>query len=94
MDKEQTTSKKFQVAVGVIVVVVLIAVYYFFAVKNKTKPDNGSDTVEKFSSSLDAVTAPGTVNVPSTNPAKQAVPPVNPLEKTNPFKNAYTNPFE
>ncbi|MDO8579585.1 MAG: hypothetical protein Q7R72_01805 [bacterium] len=31
---------------------------------------------------------------PSTNPLDNAVPTANLLEKTNPFKNEYKNPFE
>lgn len=51
--------------------------------------------VETLSETLDeAVTAPP-VSVPtSRNPVRAAVPQVNPLEKTNPFRNEYENPFK
>lgn len=41
-----------------------------------------------------AITSPS-VDVPtSANPIRQVLPSENPIEKANPFSNAYKNPFE
>ncbi|MEK7607492.1 MAG: hypothetical protein AAB484_01010 [Patescibacteria group bacterium] len=71
--------------VGIIIIIVL-ALWLWPAGKVAEAPSL-EDLVE------DIVVETPTV-APSTNPLDNAVPTVNLLEKTNPFKNEYKNPFE
>lgn len=80
-------------AVIAIIIIALAGYYYIYIFKPASQPAKNTDTLKKLDTALDVVTASSAVTVTSTNPAKQAIPQINPIEKTNPFKNAYTNPF-
>jgi len=49
--------------------------------------------IETRDQAIEAVTAP-VVEVPSSNPVGAAAPELNPIDRANPFKDAYKNPFE
>lgn len=80
---------------GAILVLIVILIALYYAVSGRAEPQAKQDaaTAETLESSLDAATN-ASVSIPSTNPAREALPAVDPLEKTNPFRNAYENPFE
>ena len=78
--------------VFVIVGIVLIAGIIYFGVFSNEK-NKEEEALKDVSQALDQATLETKVPV-SANPVKEAAGAVNPLEKTNPFKNQYANPFE
>jgi len=79
--------------IAVIVIVVLIAAVIIYWSLNKT---SDQDTLQQeqqaildIQENLETATQ---IDLPLVNPLDQAVPDVNPIEKTNPFKVA--NPFQ
>ena len=95
MDTEiQDSQKKYIIsALGAVILIVIVAFAWWF-LRQKRVQQEVSQTAE-LNSSLDAITATTSVNVPTTdNPLKSATPTVNPIEKTNPFNNEYQNPFQ
>ena len=78
--------------VFVIVGIVLIAGIIYFGVFSNEK-NKEEEALKDVSQALDQATLETKVPV-SANPVKEAAGVANPLEKTNPFKNQYANPFE
>ncbi len=89
------SSKKSTLAIilAVIVVVLATAAYLFLKPQFVKKPQSQileqsgeptAPTTEDIIEKLDAV----------TNPVGGNVPELNPIEKTNPFKGVYKNPFQ
>lgn len=69
----------------IILALAALGVWYWLAVR--TKPLRTNDVIK-------AVTAPvSSLNIQS-NPVKDKLPDLNPVSKTNPFINAYHNPFQ
>lgn len=77
------------------IVVVLIALagvtYWFIAMR---PAQQAAVQVEETTRAIEQVVDNTPVVAPETNPAAAAFPAVNPLEKTNPFKSEYENPFK
>ena len=76
----------------VAILIAIIGVAYWFAVMRPTQQarEQSEDTTQ----AIEQVVKNTPSVAPETNPAAVAVPAVNPLEKTNPFKNEYENPFK
>ncbi|TAL49301.1 hypothetical protein EPN83_00950 [Patescibacteria group bacterium] len=87
MNKNQTIA-----VVVVLSALVIIALVYWAAVLRK--PAGGREAVQDLSSALEQAVGQTSVVAPSANPLDKVTTPVNPIEKTNPFKNEYKNPFE
>ena len=79
-------------AIGGIVVIVVIILGLIFAFSQGDGPSTPS--AEELNDALRAA-ASTEVNVPtSENPVKQVLPKETVYDKTNPFNDAYVNPFE
>lgn len=82
-------------AIGVAVVAV---VGYFVYVMNvpsrETAEQTATGQLKDVSAALDQATTKTSAAPPSANPIKNLAPTGNPIEKTNPFKYEYKNPFE
>ena len=77
-----------------IVILAVVAVIYLFSLRNKVaSPRVSTSSADLEKAAQDATAAP-VIDVPSANPADKLVPQATPVEKTNPFKNVYQNPFE
>ncbi len=74
-----------------VVLVVLAGIAYWFTVTRGVQ--EAQKQVEDTTQAIEQVVKSTPVVAPETNPAAAALPAVNPLEKTNPFKNEYENPF-
>lgn len=82
-----------KILILIVLVIVLIVGAWWYASRQPRSQEVQS--VAELNSSLNAITATTTVTVPTTaDPLKSATPAVNPIEKTNPFNNAYNNPFQ
>lgn len=80
--------------IGIIVVVLIVAgvIYWQYqAPKEEETLDDEQSAIQDVQESLDAATK-AAVDIPTVNPLDEAIPDVNPLEKTNPFRTR--NPFE
>lgn len=83
---------KLPIAGGVVVVIVLgLAIWYWSANRQTTsqpepKPITTADDAIEAATNVD-------VKVPS-NPVENKVPELNPVDRANPFKESYKNPFE
>ena len=91
-------NKKIVLGVGALVLVLIITtlgifLYYRGARVQKAQVDE-KQTVRDLQTSVENVTSQPRVDVPSANPAQKVLPQENPLEKTNPFKDEYQNPFK
>lgn len=73
-------------AILIVLALLGLAFWYYSARKKAPEPIKTAEDV------VEAVTQPG-LNVPS-NPLGGKVPEVNPVDRANPFKDAYRNPFE
>ena len=73
-----------------LLLVVAVSIYLQFSGASSAPEENIDDNLEQ---ALEAAVTPPSV-APSANPVKQVLPTANPIDKTNPFKNEYTNPFE
>ena len=82
MDTQPNYTAK--IAIAVVVVAVLGAVIWYWY--NRSEPIKTEDAIE-------ALTSAPELEVGS-NPVEGKVPDVNPINKINPFKNSYKNPFE
>ncbi len=82
----------FIIASVVLALVITALVYFLVISKPKTEvPEQGSLVTPPV--------VPETLDVTSkinelTNPVGEKLPDLNPVEKTNPFKNVYENPFK
>lgn len=74
-----------------VVLIVLVGIAYWFTVMRGAQ--EAQKQVEDTAQAIEQVVENTPVVAPETNPARSAIPAVNPLEKTNPFKNEYENPF-
>lgn len=70
-------------------IIVVLAVGFF--VYTQMAKD---ESAEEFGQALEKAIVETPEISPSVNPLKQVLPTSNPIEKTNPFKNGYQNPFE
>lgn len=79
----------------IVALILLIAGFYYWRYQTAQTSQNQlkaeQQAVNDLNSALEQ-NAPK-VEVPSTNPL-EALPKVNPIEQTNPFKNVYKNPFQ
>ncbi len=83
------------IEVVVVLGVIIGIIYWFVALRGKSMQGiQSTQQAEEASSALLQVTSNTPQVAPSVNPAASAIPAVNPIEKTNPFKNEYKNPFE
>ncbi len=74
----------------IIVLIVIVGIAYWalvLRVKNTSTAKDANVAIEQVVGGAPSV-------APSNSPTTSAVPAVNPIKKTNPFKNEYTNPFE
>ena len=81
--------------VGAVVALVVLGglAYYLFTSSAEPAPSVGP-ALPAIEDTLSDIASPE-VSVPtSADPAKQVLPQETPLDKTNPFKDAYVNPFE
>lgn len=93
---EAVSSSTGRIIIAMLGVVVLaaIAVLAWWRMGQKPAQEAPSPAAD-LNSSLKAITATTSTSVPTTaNPLKSATPVVNPIQKTNPFNNAYQNPFK
>ncbi|OGF80267.1 hypothetical protein A2926_03845 [Candidatus Giovannonibacteria bacterium RIFCSPLOWO2_01_FULL_44_40] len=75
-----------KIMVGVVILVILgLALWYYYG-RPKIEP------VKTAEDAIEAISAP-TLDVKS-NPIEGKVPELNPVDRANPFKDAYKNPFE
>ena len=74
-----------------LLVVCLLCVFLVWFFVLQTKEAKEQESLDKLSSSIEESnqTSP---HVPDANPIDEAV--IDPLQKTNPFKNEYKNPYE
>ncbi len=83
-------NKKLQLAVTVIILILAaVAAVYFIFYKKTAKPPSGNPAANH---QVDVGPVLPNIN-PLSNPVGGNVPNLNPVEKTNPFKNIYKNPF-
>lgn len=79
------------IAIAILVMAVIAGVFLWYAKAPKTAEKEPIKTTED---AIEAITAsPPVTNIPSS-PVKNKVPELNPVDKANPFNNAYKNPFE
>ena len=81
MDTQNNTLKTAIIAV-VAIAVIAAAIWYY---KSRPKP------VKTTEGAIEALSGTS-VEIP-TNPVENKIPELNPVDKANPFKNAYKNPF-
>lgn len=94
MDTQDSQKNKYIIGAIGAVVLVIIVIFAWWFLRQKNVQQEAVRTAE-LNSSLDAITATTSVEVPTTaDPLKSATPEVNPIEKTNPFNNEYQNPFQ
>ncbi len=94
MDIQDSQKNKYIISALTAVVLIVIVVFAWWFLRQKRIQQEASQTAE-LNSSLDAIMATTSVEVPTTaDPLKSATPAVNPIEKTNPFNNEYQNPFQ
>ena len=72
------------VLAAIVLIAIAAGVWYWFT--GRSEPIKTPEDV------VGAVTTPN-LNVPS-NPVQNKIPELNPIDRANPFKDAYKNPFE
>lgn len=82
----ETQNNTIKIIVGVVVLALLAAVLWYYYSQPKIEP------VKTAEDALEAISAP-TLDVQS-NPVEGKVPELNPIDRANPFKDTYKNPFE
>lgn len=80
--------KKLSVVITILIILVLAASAYFYRQGNKIRQNQ---EVQQSKTTTPSVLPE--IN-PISNPAEDKLPEINPLERANPFKNVYKNPFE
>lgn len=86
MEDQSSNTAKIAIGVAVLIILGLAGWYYYQKPKEKPEPIKTAEDV------VEAVTQPG-LEVPS-NPLGGKVPEVNPVDRANPFKDVYQNPFQ
>ncbi|OGF64583.1 hypothetical protein A2661_01305 [Candidatus Giovannonibacteria bacterium RIFCSPHIGHO2_01_FULL_45_24] len=71
---------------GIALIAIAAGAWYWYWFAGKSEPIKTAEDV------VEAVTTPN-LEVPS-NPIQNKVPELNPIDRANPFKDAYKNPFE
>lgn len=79
------------IEIAVVLIALASVAYWFFAMR---PAQQAQKQVEETTQALEQVVESAPTVAPETNPAAAAIPAVNPLEKTNPFKSDYENPFK
>ena len=88
---EQAAIKKLiSVILEAVVFILIIAAGIYFLVINKPKTEVGEQVSPVVPETLDVVSKIDEL----TNPVGDKLPDLNPVDKTNPFKNIYENPFK
>lgn len=81
--------------IGLAVIVALAAGFAVYWTKFLKQPQSQNQQPAKdINQILDEATSLPQINIPSGNPLEKIAPEKNPIELTNPFNNAYQNPFE
>lgn len=80
------------VIIGLVVLIVVAGVLWGFLVRKLAEPVPEPKAIKTSEDVVEAVTTPE-LEVGS-NPVQNKVPEVNPVDRANPFKDAYQNPFE
>jgi len=90
----ETGSAAKLISVIVIIAVIIIGVYYWYALRRPAAPseDAGALTAADLPD-LSATDSNLSENVTPAN-TTESVPNLNPTDSTNPFKDAYQNPFQ
>ena len=78
------------VIIGAIIVVAAVAGILYYL--NRPSVKSEEQQLEDLSNALEESAGISDLNI-STNPV-QDLPDTNPVDKTNPFKNIHTNPFQ
>ena len=89
MDNQSGGANKAMV-LGIVVFVIIAGGAWWYLSQKKETPK--SEPIKTSEDIVGAVTAPE-IDVKS-NPLGNKVPEVNPVDRANPFKNSYKNPFE
>lgn len=79
------------IEIAVVLIALASLTYWYFAMRPSQQ---AQVQVEEATQAIEQTLENAPVIAPATNPAASAVPAVNPLEKTNPFKSDYENPFK
>ena len=88
---EQAAIKRLiSVTLEVVVLILVITAGVYFLVINKSETEVGEQGSLIVPETLDVVSKIEEL----TNPVGNKLPDLNPVEKINPFKNVYKNPFE
>ncbi len=89
----ETGSAAKLIGVIVIIAVIIIGVYYWYALRRPAAPTENTGAVTAADlPDLSATDVNISENVAPANTTEN-VPDLNPTDATNPFKNAYQNPF-
>ncbi len=80
------------IIVALVAVAAIVAGIWYWQ-RPSNQPTNGENLNQAITAASD-VAIEEKVAVPSANALEKAAPTVNPVEKTNPFKSEYANPFE
>ncbi len=79
------------IIVAVVVLGLVVGGYFWWQSVSKTPEEKAAEALQK---SIEAVTGATLPEISTeTNPLEKA-PDTNPINKTNPFKGLYTNPFK
>ena len=78
------------IIVGVLVLALLAGGLYWFKFKKSEQPLTPAEKAIEAA----ATAAPTPEVVTPSNPLGDKLPELNPVKKTNPFKDVYKNPFE
>ena len=79
------------IAVGAILLILIAAAIWYWqkGIPSLTAPE----PIKTTDDAIGAIAVPAAGQVP-TNPVEGKVPELNPVDRANPFNNAYRNPFE
>lgn len=88
MDNQTGGFNKTIILGAVVIIIIGVAAWWYFGQQKKEEqaPIKTSEDI------VEAVTVPE-IEVGS-NPVQNKIPEVNPVDRANPFKDAYQNPFE
>jgi len=92
MEPQKISQKQLLVTGIAIIVIIILAISYWYVSQEQKEEasqtaENANQALEIFSESV--VTGEDIIS----NPVQDKIPELNPVEKTNPYKE-YTNPFE